>query len=94
MTFQTILDMVVENVGVSLEWVIILIFCLGTIIFAAKDFKLFIIVLFTMTAGLFIWFYEVGLDYTLPLSIFFISLVVLVLSLFSVDKSSTTGGFI
>lgn len=94
MTFQTMFNQVVTNVGVPMEWLIILVLCLGTIIFAAKDFKLFVIVLFTITGGIFIWFYEIGLDYTIPLSLFFMSLVILVLSLFAVDKSSTTGGFI
>lgn len=94
MTFQTMFDLVIENIGVGFEWLMILILCLGTIVFAAKDFKLFIITLFVISAGLFVWFYEEALDYRLPLAIFFISLVILTLSLTAVDKTSSTGGFI
>lgn len=94
MTFETMIDLVIENIGASFEWVVILILCLGTVIFAAKDFKLFIITLLGISAGLFVWFYEKSLDYRLPLAIFFIALVILTLSLTAVDKTSTTGGFV
>ena len=87
------IQLLIDNVGLSFEWIVILIGTLGSSVFMAKDFKLGIIVLLTSMAGVFVWFYERGFNYSLPLIIFLMSLVILVLSLFAVQSTSTTGGF-
>ena len=93
MTFANIIDTTIANVGMSGEWIALIITILGALIFFAKDFKLGMIVLLTTSAGLFIWFYEQQWNYVLPLVIFFMSLVIMALSLYAVNKSSATGGF-
>jgi len=98
MSFQVIWETAIANIGISQEWTIMLMIILGAFIFFAKDFKIGIIILMTTSAGAFIWFYQQtvsgnAMDWTLPLSIFFISLVILSLSIYAVNKSSVTGGF-
>lgn len=93
MTFTQLVNAAVANVGVSFEWIMVIISTLASMIFFAKDFKLGIIILMVTMAGVFIWFYESNLNYTLPLSIFFMAFVILVLSLYAVNASSGTGGF-
>lgn len=93
MTFQALIDAAIANVGLSFEWTILIIMILGALIFFAKDFKIGMIILLATSAGVFIWFYEKNLNYALPLTVFFMSLVILALSLYAVNKSSATGGF-
>ena len=91
--FSALVTAVVDNVGVSFEWIILLIFIVANIIFFARDFKIGIITLMITMAGVFVWFYQANYNWVLPLSVFFISLVILSLTLFAVNKSSATGGF-
>jgi hypothetical protein len=93
MSFTTIVNTALTNLGVGFEWLLILLGTLGALIFAAKDFKLMLIVLMTTMAGLFIWFYEINYNYVLPLTLFFMAFVLLCLSLFAVSRTSKTGGF-
>lgn len=93
MSFSTIINTAVSNVGVSGEWIALLICVVGAMIFFAKDFKIGMLVLMATTGGLFVWFYERSLNWTLPLAVFLASVVILALSLYAVNKSSTTGGF-
>lgn len=87
------IELLLDNVGMSFEWVIMLILILGSMIFAAKDFKISLITLIVSMAGLFVWFYEKGYNYSMPLVVFFMGIVVLALSLYAVSSSSQTGGF-
>jgi hypothetical protein len=87
------INLIQQNTGVSFEWYVLLIIILGSLIFMAKDFKLGLIILFTLSAAVFVWFYQMGYEWTMPLATFFISLILLALSLFAVSTTSTTGGF-
>lgn len=87
------IQQVITNIGVSFEWTVLIIAILATMPFFAKDFKTGIIALMLSAAGLFVWFYELGYNYTLPLIIFFMSIIVMALSLYGVQSSSATGGF-
>jgi hypothetical protein len=93
MVLQWGLQKVVDNVGLSFEWIVLLVTTLSTLPFFAKDFKLGIILLMVIQGGIFVWFYNAGMDYTYNLVVFFASLVILALSLFAVNSTSTTGGF-
>lgn len=93
MSFSSIFSSVATNVGVSKEWIFLLIVMVGSIIFMAKDFKIGLLVLMVTTASLFVWFYEQNLNWVLPFVVFIACLVIMALSLFAVNKSSTTGGF-
>lgn len=85
---------VTNNVGISLEATIIIIFLLGGFIFYAKSFQIGIIIQFVGSGALFMMFYALGLNYTYPIVIFFMSLVVLSLSLLASGKTAQTGGLI
>ena len=85
-------EMLETNVGMGLEHIVLLILIMGGLIFAAKDIKLTFIEWLATSGVCFIWFYERGLDYTIPLVWFFISIILLAFSLFAVNKASKTGG--
>ena len=86
------LDTVVTNVGVSFEWIIFLITTLSTLPFFAKDFKLGIIILMVIQGAIFVWFYNAGMNYVFNLVMFFVCLVIMALTFFAVNSTSTTGG--
>lgn len=93
--FAKALELIVENIGMQFENVVLLIITLGSIIFAAKDFKLALVILMATTGGLFIWFYESGYTYVYAEIVFLMSIVLLTLTLFTVSRTSNTqGGFI
>lgn len=93
MPFGFGIDTVLSNIGMSFEWLVILILVLANLAFFAKDFKLGMITLLGSMSGLFIWFYNSGYNYALPLVIVFMSIIILAISLFAVQDTSTTGGF-
>ena len=66
---------------------------MASLIIAAKSFQIAMIVLMTTMMGIFVWFYEVGLDWALPLVVFFFALIILALTLYSTDLTSLTGGY-
>ena len=82
------------NINVSFETIILLIFLFGALIFYARVFLIGTIMLFFESGLIFIWFYEQGLNYIPFVTIFFISLVMLTLSLYSVSRQSLEGGVI
>ena len=83
----------ISNVGVSFEWIIMIIAVVAILPFAARSFQLAIIILVTEMAGLYIWFKIGGLNYSLPLILFFMAIVILALSSIPTSNTSTTGGF-
>lgn len=87
------LDMVFTNIRVSFEWTVVLVLLLASFVIAGRQFQIAMIVLFSTMAGVFIWFYETGLNWTLPLIVMIMALVVLALSLYTTNATSQTGGF-
>jgi hypothetical protein len=87
------LSMITDNIGMTLEGVVLLIGTLAAVIFAAKDFKLSIIVMFITNALMFIIFHEVGLNWNIALTMLMLDFVIMVLTLYAVNKTSRTGGF-
>lgn len=92
MVWLDMMDLVANNVGMSFEFLTVLILTIGAMVFVAKDFKLFLVAEFTTMAGVFIWFYEVGLQWWIPLSLLLMSLVIMTFTIFASDKTSPTGG--
>ena len=82
---------IATNLGVNFETAVYLIVMLGSLVFLARGFTTFIIISFVVYGGLFMWFYNSGLNYTLPVASFFISLVMMALSLYFMNKTQTTG---
>lgn len=89
-----IFRMVEENIGVSYENTILFIIIVGCIIFAAKDFKLSLIMGFLFSGSLFMWFYSQSLNYAPALTVMFLCLVLMAFSLYAVKTSVTQGGVI
>ena len=82
------------NLGVSFETVVVVVLLIGNLIFFAKNFLIGLIMMFVINAGVFAWFYSAGLNYSYPLIIFFLSLVLLSLSLYLTSKSVDRGALI
>ncbi len=88
------IENVLTNINVSFETVILLIHLFGSLIFFARNFLIGVMLLFFGSAGIFIWFFNVGFNFVPILVIFFISLVMLTLALYSVGRQSLEGGVI
>lgn len=82
---------IAENVAVSFENTILIIVVFGSVIFFAKDFKLGLVFLMLGTSGLFMWFYAAGLNWMPSLVLFFIVLVVLSFTFYSIARGSQEG---
>lgn len=85
---------VANNIAMTFENVLLLVFSLGCLIFMAKDFKIGIMALMLSSGGLFAWFYQADLNWTPPLVIFFMSVVILALTLVFVDQTTQRGAII
>lgn len=87
--------LVPNNVGMSFEYIVLIIVNLGLLVFYAKNFKLGLLTGFVLNGMLFMAFYQFGLNWTPPLIITFLNLIVMAMTLYSVDKvSSGSGGFV
>lgn len=86
------LEHLIENVGISFENIILIIVLVGNLLFMAKDYKLGITMYFITSGCLFMWFYAADYNYAPSLIVFFISLIILALSLYTVNKSASSGG--
>lgn len=75
------------NLDMSFSWIILVIALTGSIIWFYADFKVGIVVNMLLFGSIFVWFYEAGLMWQLPLTIFILFFVFLVLSLYTVSKS-------
>ena len=74
-------DIIFQNLHMGFEDLLLLGTILGSVILGVKDIRIGIASAFILTGGEFIMFYLNGLDYIKALLVFFMSLVVLSLSL-------------
>ena len=88
--FYTIAD----NVGVSFESLIILLLFIGGIIFYARDFKVGLLLHWFAFGLSFLWFYFQGLNWTIALVLFFMFLVLIALSFYSMAKTTERGAIV
>jgi len=88
------IQLIVENLGVSFENVLLIVGLIGGMIFYAKDFKLGVVIQLIMAGGLFMWFYEAGYNYAPSLIVFFITLTLLALSIYSSSRQSAQAGLV
>ena len=77
-----------SNSGVSFEYIIIIILVLGSIIIAAKDVRIALIINLVMSAGVFMWFFTEDLNYRPILIVFFMTLIVLAFTLYVTNKET------
>lgn len=87
---------VADNLGMSFEYIIIVVALIGGGVFYAKDFKLGVTLNFFIFGLIFMWFYADSLNYVPALILFFIHLIVMSLTLYFVSRTggSAQGGFI
>jgi len=80
---------ILENLGMSFESLILIVLVLGGLIFFARDFTTGVVALMIMSGGVFVWFYEFGHNWALPLALFIITIILLS---FTLMKSSQQQG--
>lgn len=83
-----------NNLGVSLEISILILLLISGIVFFARDFKIGLFFYFIMSGSLFMWFYNLGLNWSPFLITFFMCLIVLSFTLYFTNKTVAAGGFI
>lgn len=81
-----------ENLAISFESLIIIVLVLGGLIFFARDFTTGIVALMIMSGAVFVWFYAVGFNWSMPLALFIITLIMLSFTLMS--SKSQQGVFV
>lgn len=82
------LENLVGNVGMSFTNIVLLILVVGSLIFMAMKFQIGAIMLFVTTGVAFVLFYIGGMDYVPTLIVFFVSLVMMSLSLLGHGQES------
>lgn len=87
-------DLIATNLSLSFETIVLLLVILAGLIFYSKDVRLGIILHMVATGSLFMWFYELNLNYVPSLICFFIFLILLSLTLYTVDKTVSAGGYV
>jgi hypothetical protein len=85
------IEIITDNTGTSFEIWLLIIVMVGSVIFMAKDFKLGVVIQLLLSGGLFMWFYQAGYNWVLPLVLFFINLIILAFTLYAVSKSTEQG---
>lgn len=88
------LELIQENVGIMIEHVILIILIIGGFIFYAKDFKIGLMLHMASFGLIFIYFYESSLYYSSSIVMFFITFILLCLSLYASSKVTQTGGIV
>lgn len=84
---------IISNIGIPFEIVLLIIILAGGIIFFAKGFQFGAVFLFIATGLLFMLLYHWELNFTLPLIIFFMCLVMMALSFFG-NFADKQGGLV
>ena len=90
--WNIITGLVATNVGMEIQDILLMMFVLGSFIVMVKDFKIGIIILFLTSGVLFLVFYNFSINYANTISVFFISLVTMVFTLYAASKTSLEGG--
>jgi hypothetical protein len=92
--FDIINNIVAANVGMGFENIILLLVHAGIIIIMAKNFQIGALILFLLDTAVFMIFYNFGLNYTPFLTMMFVSLVIVVLSLWASSRVTSEGNLI
>lgn len=87
-------SLISANVGMSLENIVLILLMLGSMIFMAKDFKIGVVILFVTSGMSFVLFYLLSMNYVPFLVVFFMTLVILAITLLMVNRTVSRGAFI
>lgn len=82
MGVEVVIETITQNLGIAYEDLVLLMTLLGSLIIFAKDFRIGFIFISTVTAGLTIIFYELGMSYVKSLIVMLTSFVLMSLSLY------------
>jgi len=85
---------IATNLGVSMDYIILIIAVFGSLIFYAKDFKIGLIMTFLFSGLSFMLSYAVGGNWMPSAVVFFMSLAAMSLSLYAVSKAQAQGGLV
>lgn len=89
--FLSIMETVADNVGISLENIVLLVVVLGGFVFYAKDFRLGVVIHFIMMGATFMWFYAAGFNFGTALLLFFMFLILMAFTLFGYRTERPVG---
>lgn len=82
------LETLAVNLALPIEIIITIIINLGLIIFYASDIRIGFMMTFIANGAMYLWFYSVGWNYYYVITIFFLSLIGMVITLFFVSGVS------
>lgn len=85
---------IATNLGISAEVTILIVTCLGCLIFFAKDFLLGMIMLFLCGSLNFALGYYMEVNYLPALIVMFMTFILMALSLYIVGQTKAQGGYI
>lgn len=88
------LEFMMTNLAASFEVVAMIVALGGAIVFYAYDVKAGVIMSFFISILLFAWFYTTGLDYTIPLILAFVFLVLMAFTLYASSTAQRRTGFV
>lgn len=80
-----------SNLGMALEYILLLILIIGGLIFYAKSFLLGILMSFFSMGCFFMLCYALGLDYSVAIKVMLIYFVIMSVSLYAAAKTQSTG---
>jgi len=81
------IENLIENIGMPFEWTLLFIVIVAGIVFYANDPRIGIILHMLGTGALSLWFYNAGYDFVPSLVVFFMFIVILAFTLYSVARS-------
>lgn len=88
--WDVIQTMIPTNLGMGIEWILVLFFNVCALVFYAKKFMLGIVLSWIINGLLFMWFWAEGLNYVIPLILFFMFLVIMSLTLYVTSQKTQT----
>jgi hypothetical protein len=88
------IDLAVNNMGVSFEWAIMIIIVFCGLIFYARGASLGLMLHWIMGMGVFMWFYSAGYQWQIPLTFSMMSFVAMCLMMYLQAKSVTAGAIV
>lgn len=88
------IDIILANLGTDIQWVVLLLLVVGSLVFMAKSFQLGIMLLFLSLGVAFVALYETGNNFGIVLTTFFMCFVIMTFTLYASSKKAEQGGFI
>lgn len=85
-------NVITDNLGISLPYLLLLVGALGSFISMAKDFKYGLILNLLLSSAIFMYLYDRNLNYVPALAVLMLTLVIMAFSIYFQNKTSSSGG--